>query len=69
MCFCGCSLGFKKQRGTLRKRKTLVILAVASRTCLHLIFNRPSAQKDEVVARVPQPDRRIYSKERVCTLM
>lgn len=44
-CFCGCSSGFKEQRGTLRKRKTLVILAIASRMCLHLTANRPSPIK------------------------
>lgn len=56
-------LGLKEQRGILRKRKTLVMLAVASRTCLYLIFKRLSEHKGYVVASPPQNDRRIYSKE------
>ena len=43
--FYRCSLAFKEQRGMLRKRKTLVILAIASRMCLHLIFKRLSELK------------------------
>lgn len=42
-----CFFGLKEQRGTLRKRKTLVMLGMVSGTCFYLISKRPSEYKGE----------------------
>lgn len=41
-----CFFGLKEQRGTLRKRKILVMLGMASGTCFYLISKRLSNTKE-----------------------